>query len=110
VAANKVLQMRQRSSRFPLAFAPETIQAVLDAYTRTEEEADRTQALRDCVRLLPEKSRQLLALRYEENLSGEEIARRVAGSLEAVYQSLSRIRARLEECIRRRLALQERLP
>jgi RNA polymerase sigma-70 factor (ECF subfamily) len=109
IAANKVLQMRQRSARFPIAFAPETIRAVLDAFERTEEDAaDRADALRECIRLLPEKSRHLLALRYEENLPGEEIARRVSGSLEAIYQSLSRIRARLQECIRRRLALQER--
>jgi RNA polymerase sigma-70 factor (ECF subfamily) len=109
VAANKVLQMRHRSARFPIAFAPETIQAVLDAYERTEDEAgERTDALRQCLRLLPEKSRQLLALRYEENLPCEEIARRLRGSIEAIYQSLSRLRGRLEECIRRRLTLLER--
>ena len=111
IAANKVLQMRQRSARFPIAFAPDTIQAVVDAYERTETDAGgRAAALRECVRLLPEKSRQLLALRYEDNLSGEEIARRLASSIEAIYQSLSRIRGRLEECIRRRLALEERTP
>jgi RNA polymerase sigma-70 factor (ECF subfamily) len=110
IAANKVLQMRQRSARFPIAFAPETIQAVLDACDRTENDTgDRAEALRQCVRLLPEKSRQLLALRYEDNLPCEEIARRLAGSIEAIYQSLSRLRGRLEECIRRRLALQERM-
>ncbi len=110
IAANKVLQMRQRSARFPIAFAPETIQAVLDAYERTEcDSIDRADALRQCLRLLPPKSRELLALRYEHNLPCAEIARRLAGSLEAIYQSLSRIRGRLEECIRRRLSLQERV-
>jgi RNA polymerase sigma-70 factor (ECF subfamily) len=108
IAANKVLQMRQRSARFPIAFAPETIQAVLDAYERTEaDSADRADALRQCLRLLPQKSRELLRLRYEENLACAEIARRLAGSVEAIYQSLCRIRGRLEECIRRRLALEE---
>jgi DNA-directed RNA polymerase specialized sigma24 family protein len=50
----------------------------------------------------------LLALRYEENLPCDQIAHRLAGSLDAIYQSLSRVRGRLEECIRRRLSLQER--
>jgi RNA polymerase sigma-70 factor (ECF subfamily) len=109
VAANKVLQWRQRWARFPIAFAPQTIQAVLDAYERTEvDPLDRAEALRQCLRLLPEKSRRLLALRYEENLPCDQIALRLAGSLEAIYQSLSRLRGRLEECIRRRLSLQER--
>jgi RNA polymerase sigma-70 factor (ECF subfamily) len=110
IAANKVLQMRQRSARFPIAFAPETIQAVLDAYERTEAECtDRADALRQCLGLLPQRARELLRLRYEENLPCEEIARRLAGSIEAIYQSLSRIRGRLEQCIRRRLALEERV-
>src|SRR5262245_50338265 len=63
IAAKKILQMRDRDARFPIAFAPETIQAVLDAYSRTEADAaDRADALRECLRSLPERSRELLAL------------------------------------------------
>jgi RNA polymerase sigma-70 factor (ECF subfamily) len=106
IAAHKVLQMREKSARFPVAFAPETIEAVLAAFERTEADAaDRAEALRACVARLPERSRALLALRYEQNLPCDEIARRMGGSLEAIYQSLSRIRARLELCIQRRLGL-----
>ena len=111
IAAKKILQLRERSARFPIAFSPDTIQAVVAAYDRTESEAaagsDRTEALRQCVGSLPDRSRQLLVLRYEEDLSGEQIAQRLGGSVDAIYQTLSRLRARLEECIRRRLALLE---
>jgi RNA polymerase sigma-70 factor (ECF subfamily) len=109
IAAKKVLQMREKSARVPIAFEPATIEAVLLAYDRSEAEGlDRTEALRACVGRLPEKSRRLLALRYEEGLAGEEIARRLGASVDSVYQNLSRIRGRLEECIRRRLGLPER--
>jgi RNA polymerase sigma-70 factor (ECF subfamily) len=108
IAARKILQLREKSARFPIAFAPETIEAVLQAYDRTESDADRAEALRECVGRLPEKSRQLLALRYEDNLACDEIARLLGASVEAIYQNLSRIRGRLEECIRRRLGLPER--
>lgn len=108
IAAKKVLQMRERDARFPTAFAPQTIQAVLEAYDRTERDGpDRLAALSECVRQLPERAQRLLALRYEENLSGEEIVQHLGGSLDALYQTLSRIRHRLEECIRRRLAPEE---
>lgn len=105
IAAKKVLQLREKSARLPVAFAPETIEAVLAAYDRTEDGADRADALRECVARLPEKSRQLLSMRYEQNLACDEIARAWGASVDAVYQNLSRVRGRLEECIRRRLAL-----
>jgi RNA polymerase sigma-70 factor (ECF subfamily) len=108
VAAKKVLQLREKSARFPVAFAPETIEAVLAAYERTDgggTEADRADALRECVERLPEKARQLLALRYEQDMACEEIARACGSSVDAVYQNLSRLRGRLEECVRRRLGL-----
>jgi RNA polymerase sigma-70 factor (ECF subfamily) len=105
IAAKKVLQMRDKNARFPIAFSSETIEAVLQAYERTDADADRADALRECVRLLPEKARLLLTQRYENNLPCDEIARASGSTVDAVYQNLSRIRGRLEECIRRRLGL-----
>jgi len=105
VAANKVLQRRRQDRRFPLVFTPETVRAVLDAFERTEEGAPaRGEALAECLKHLPEEARRLLVLRYEQGLAIGDIADRVGRTLEAVYRALSRIRAALEECIRRRLA------
>jgi RNA polymerase sigma-70 factor (ECF subfamily) len=105
IAANKILQLRDQSARFPVAFSPQTIQAILDAFERTEEAASgRLQALRQCLRDLPAESRNLLELRYERNLECAQIARQTSRTLAAVYQALSRIRAKLEECVRQRLA------
>lgn len=105
VAANKVLQRRHQDKRFPIAFPPEAILAVLDAYDRTEADTpSRLEALRACLEELPAKARHLLALRYEEGLSVKEIAGRTRHTLDAAYQALCRIRAALADCIRRRLA------
>jgi RNA polymerase sigma-70 factor (ECF subfamily) len=105
IAAHKILQLRDQNARFPAAFAPQTIQAILDEFDRTEEIASRKMdALRECLKQLPARSRDLLNLRYERNLGCEQIARQTQRTLDAVYQTLSRIRTRLEECIRRRLA------
>lgn len=106
IAARKVLQLRDQNARFPVAFSPEIIQAVLDEFERTEESAPaKLDALRECLRQLPPKSRHLLEMRYERNLACDEIARQTRRSVDAVYQALSRIRIKLEECIRMRLAL-----
>lgn len=104
VAAKKVLHAHRKDARFPLVFAPEVVQAVADACDRTETPAaPREAALRECLRHLPEKTRRVLALRYEQDLSGEGIALRTRMTVAAVHQTLSRGRAALGECVRRRL-------
>ena len=104
VAGKKVLQAFEKSRRIPLAFSPRTLQAVLEAFDRDEPEGPaETDGLRECVGRLPDRSRQLLSLRYERSLKLGEIARQVGSSLDAVHKLLSRIRELLEDCLRRRL-------
>jgi len=107
IAARKVLQRRDRDRRFPLAFPPEAVEAMASAFERTEgAESSWLAALRECLKKLPQKARQLLRLRYEEGLRGDEIARQTHQTRGAVYQALWRARAALEQCIRRRLSAQ----
>jgi RNA polymerase sigma-70 factor, ECF subfamily len=109
VAAKKVLQRWQREARRPVPFAPEAIQALLDAYERTEAAASlRAEALRHCLERLPERSRRLLALRYDEGRKLAEIAALLPATLDAVHKALCRLRARLHECVERRLAAAQR--
>jgi len=103
IAVKKVLQGREKSRRIPLAFSPQAIEAVLDAYDRTEAAAPDTDGLRDCIAKLPPRSQSLLVLRYERSLKLGEIAKEVGGSLDAVHRTLSRIREALQECLQRRI-------
>jgi RNA polymerase sigma-70 factor (ECF subfamily) len=108
IAAKKILKLREENQKFPLLFSPEVIQSIADAFDRTEETPDhRLDALRECLKLLPERSHQMLQMRYEQGLCCGAIAHRTHNTLEAVYQALSRLRARLEECVRERLATQK---
>ena len=105
IAANKVQQRWRQDTRAPAPWPPKAVQALLDAYERTERaEAPQAEALRRCVERLPEKARRLLALRYEESLTLAAIAGRVRASLDAVHKALSRLRERLQRCVERRLA------
>jgi len=103
IAANKILQQYDRTARTPVAFSPEAVQAILDAHERTEAETPfRSEALSRCLEHLPEKSRQLLEMRYVQALKLETIAQRVKSTLHAVHMALSRLRTRLAECIESR--------
>jgi len=108
IAANLILQRWHQDKRFPVAFSPETIQAVQDAYDRTEQTASlRADALTECLKGLPGHSRELLVQRYELELKPIEIASKTGQSIDAIYQALSRIRAKLETCIIHKVATAE---
>ena len=104
IAVHKVLQRWEKTSRLPVPFSPEALQAILDAYERTEAMASaQAEALQECLERLPEKSRRLLTLRYEQALKLGQIAQALGATLDAVHKALSRIRLRLQECVERRL-------
>jgi DNA-directed RNA polymerase specialized sigma24 family protein len=56
---------------------------------------------------LPEKSRQLLVLKYEQELSITGIALQVSQSTAAVVKALLRLRQALAVCVEKKLKLQE---
>ena len=60
---------------------------------------ERIDALRECIDRLPDKSKQLLRLRYFEGLSCGEISGQVNAKLDAVYKRLSRIHQSLRTCV-----------
>lgn len=106
VAAHKVLHEIRQQRRVPVALAPQAVEALLNAFERVSAQStDRQDALAECLKQLPERWRDLLAMKYEQDLHADEIARRLQATIDAVYQSLSRIRARLADCVRSRLAL-----
>lgn len=105
IATMKLRQLWDQNRRRPALLAAETIQAIADAFDRSEESTSRrAQALEKCLELLPDKSRKLLELRYERALKIEQIAHELQRTLDAVYQSLSRLRVRLQECVDRRIS------
>jgi RNA polymerase sigma-70 factor (ECF subfamily) len=65
--------------------------------------ADRRQALMECIDRLPEQSRQLLQLKYDQGLSFGAMADRLKRSLDSLKMALSRVRRALLECAERRL-------
>ena len=107
IAAVKLMQRWDQTKRLPVVLSPHAIEAVSSAFDRSEGLASpQAEALEHCLDRLPEKSRHLLALRYERSLKIEQIARELEATLDAVYQSLSRLRARLQDCVSRRLSAQ----
>jgi len=86
-------------------FSDALLDQLADALShRQPERSARQEALERCIEKLPEKSRQLLALRYEEDASMEGVAAAVNSTAAAVRVMLFRIRNLLAECIQTELA------
>jgi RNA polymerase sigma-70 factor (ECF subfamily) len=72
----------------------------------SEQFAAQLEALNHCVETLPPVSRRLLQMRYTEGQRCGSIAERLGRTVEAVYQSLSRLHKLLRGCVEERLNAQ----
>jgi RNA polymerase sigma-70 factor (ECF subfamily) len=88
----------------------ELVDLVALAFTEQEGRHDywlaRQQALKECMALLPVRSKHLLRLKYEEGLSAQAVAKRLVQSADAVLKALSRVRQALRECAAEKLKVQ----
>jgi RNA polymerase sigma-70 factor (ECF subfamily) len=105
VAAKKVMQDWEQSRRRPTLLPPEAVQAMLDAYDRTEPSAGPAlEALEQCLERLRAEPHRLFVLRYREGLRLADIAAQFRSTSEAIHKALSRLRTRLQRCVEQRLA------
>ena len=109
IAYFEVLKYRERKQREKLHFNPELMELIAAESLQQAELMDRRrQALADCLLKLRESDRALIQTRYSPDGEGPGIADRLGRPINSIYQSLSRIRKTLLECINRRLAAEAR--
>lgn len=65
---------------------------------------EKLECLRGCLEALPDRYRQAVQLRYRDDLPAATVAERLQLSLEALKKQLQRGRARLADCMQRKLA------
>ena len=114
VARNLVLHYWRDRRQEEIPFDPELMDLVAQAF---DEQADhqeawrgRREALARCLEELPDHSRELLRLRYEEALPAEGIGAQLRQTTAAVLMALSRVRKALKDCARKRLKLEGLAP
>ncbi len=105
IATHQILNYRRSEKRRPNSELDEAfIEAVATEIDRRAEQLDgRADALRLCLRKLPEAHRKIVVWRYYEDCGVEEIAAKSERTVEAVYRLLSRIRVILNECVSRQI-------
>ena len=104
VARHQVLnyfrEKRQDRLRFSEALLCELADQTAEMFTQDQQ---RYQALRECVRKLAVRERELVLDFYANGVSAGEIATRWNRNIHAVYNTLRNVRKGLQDCINRRL-------
>jgi len=107
IARRRVLAHRRTAGR-EQAFDPELLCRLAEAAERVEDACPSSShrgALVSCLEALPPKSRRLIAMRYEGSVKGmQQLAEQFGRSVQGIYAQVKRIKARLRDCVRRRLA------
>ena len=108
IARFQVMGMRRDAARTLVTFDDELLAGFTETWCElSPDSGERGDALRECLRELPQKASHLIGLRYYEGLSATEIAARTgSGNEGSVRVFLQRIRQQLRECVERRLRLE----
>lgn len=88
-----------------LTSLPDDVLDLLESTAEPEDfgVSDQVDALHRCMDKLPGTSKELISMRYQEGLPAAAIADRTKRSVDAVYQSLSRLHRALRNCVERNL-------
>lgn len=107
IARNRLLKYYRTRARDRLVLSEAALARIGEALERVEHEAeDRRSALRHCLKQVAGRRREVLEMRYGENVRITEIAERCGMSPSAVSVMLFRVRAALYDCVRGQLAKQ----
>lgn len=104
IARLEVFRFR-RSRHHRLAFlGDELLDAVAHrAEIQSDQSEARQRALENCLNKLRPKDRELIRMRYAPGQNGDRVAAKLGRPANSVYQSLSRIRRVLFECVQHRM-------
>lgn len=109
IARHRVLRYWRGDGRTRhILFDGPTLMKIEAAIIRTDPAPDsRQDALDACLESLPDRSRNLIQLRYVQGMNVEQVAASHGMTVQSVYSRLYSIRQVLKDCVRRRLNSQE---
>jgi RNA polymerase sigma-70 factor (ECF subfamily) len=109
VARYEALKARQKRSRDAKLFSDTFLEGLSREMERASDLLERRrEALKQCLDKLPEPDRDLVRLRYEQEMSSRELAERNGRSERGTRKALHRVRTALMMCVERTLLAEVR--
>ncbi len=105
IARRTALAALRKAGQQAVPLAPETLDALDRSFCAQQREIweEEREALRECLKELPEASHRLISYKYGDEFSLERIASEMARSVDAIKSTLKRLRAALAECVSARI-------
>jgi RNA polymerase sigma-70 factor (ECF subfamily) len=96
----------RRVSRTETLFSNDVLDSLDQAWDDHQDESTKVlaDALQHCMARLTRRSKQIVALRYQGGLSGDQVADHLNMKVHSVYVALSRIHRSLRECMKHVIA------
>lgn len=105
LAKSRVIDHYRVSGRQKLLMSSALMDSLADSLVaRQAERSARAAALEQCIEKLPDKSKRLLKLKYEEDASAKEIAQVMDSTAASVRVMLHKVRNLLADCVSLELA------
>ena len=111
IARFQVLSLNRDAARSRVAFDTDLLARFTETWGELAPGAsDRSLFLQDCIQRLAARAKQMVRLRYYDELTAEEIAGQIGGTGAGVRVALQRIRHQLRECVERQLRAEGETP
>jgi len=105
IAFHQILTYRREKKKEHLQLDEEVLEAISHEVEKLAGQGDhRKEALQDCLHKLPHEHRQMILLRYYEDMEIDQVAARIQSTTGAVYRALSRVRLALLDCVEKQLS------
>ncbi len=111
IAKFQVLSLNRDAARSRVSFDIDLLARFTETWAELAPRAsDRSLYLQDCIERLAARARQMVRLRYYDDLTAEEISRQIGGTGAAVRVALQRIRQQLRVCVERQFRAEGETP
>lgn len=108
IAKNEILMYRRNNPKGRLIFDVKTIEAISKAHEKESAKFnDMRKALEICINRITGRTRQILEMRYFNELAVSRIAQKLGMTNGSVYTLLHRMRLALQECINGQMAAED---
>jgi RNA polymerase sigma-70 factor (ECF subfamily) len=109
IAGKNILAWHRKRARSAVSCDEATLEYFSDTYAKLNQLPgdtfnEKLNALRACIESLPENYRETIRLRFEDGLMPAALANKQSQNVETVKKQLNRAKAKLLDCITRKLA------
>ncbi len=94
-----ILEYRNKNRSACVQFNSQALDNLSEPFETDENIDNRVEALRSCLKKLPEVHKRIIRMRYSENLTVKEIALQIGRPIHGMYKAVIKIQNSLQECI-----------